>query len=73
VTCSALTELRTACPRNPLAAAARGLQANTALFSLPGFFRAVRQEPVKFGKIGGETHINYVRWYECGTSIPGKW
>ncbi|XP_052520510.1 target of Nesh-SH3 isoform X33 [Tympanuchus pallidicinctus] len=38
-----------------------------------GFFRAVRQEPVKFGKIGGETHINYVRWYECGTSIPGKW
>ncbi|XP_062480796.1 target of Nesh-SH3 [Pezoporus occidentalis] len=38
-----------------------------------GFFRAVRQEPVKFGKIGGETDINYVRWYECGTSIPGKW
>uniref|UniRef100_U3JTY2 ABI family member 3 binding protein n=1 Tax=Ficedula albicollis TaxID=59894 RepID=U3JTY2_FICAL len=38
-----------------------------------GFFRAVRQEPVKFGKIGGETQINYVRWYECGTSIPGKW
>ncbi|XP_066859219.1 target of Nesh-SH3 isoform X27 [Anser cygnoides] len=38
-----------------------------------GFFRAVRQEPVKFGKIGGETRINYVRWYECGTSIPGKW
>ncbi|KQK78827.1 target of Nesh-SH3-like protein [Amazona aestiva] len=38
-----------------------------------GFFRAVRQEPVKFGKIGGETNINYVRWYECGTSIPGKW
>ncbi|KAM6213234.1 LOW QUALITY PROTEIN: target of Nesh-SH3 [Sarcoramphus papa] len=38
-----------------------------------GFFRAVRQEPVKFGKIGGETHINYVGWYECGTSIPGKW
>ncbi|KAK4828725.1 hypothetical protein QYF61_000716 [Mycteria americana] len=37
-----------------------------------GFFRAVRQEPVKFGKIGGETRINYVRWYECGTSIPGK-
>ncbi|TRZ13147.1 hypothetical protein HGM15179_013950 [Zosterops borbonicus] len=37
-----------------------------------GFFRAVRQEPVKFGKIGGETQINYVRWYECGTSIPGK-
>ncbi|KAM6141018.1 LOW QUALITY PROTEIN: target of Nesh-SH3 [Pterocles gutturalis] len=38
-----------------------------------GYFRAVRQEPVKFGKIGGETQINYVRWYECGTSIPGKW
>ncbi|NXH72216.1 TARSH protein, partial [Hydrobates tethys] len=38
-----------------------------------GYFRAVRQEPVKFGKIGGETHINYVGWYECGTSIPGKW
>ncbi|XP_039390021.1 target of Nesh-SH3 isoform X4 [Mauremys reevesii] len=38
-----------------------------------GFFRAVRQEPVKFGKIGGETHITYVHWYECGTSIPGKW
>ncbi|XP_075763702.1 target of Nesh-SH3 isoform X38 [Pelodiscus sinensis] len=38
-----------------------------------GFFRAVRQEPVKFGKIGGSTHINYVHWYECGTSIPGKW
>nr|XP_023958091.1 target of Nesh-SH3 isoform X47 [Chrysemys picta bellii] len=38
-----------------------------------GFFRAVRQEPVKFGKIGGGTHIAYVHWYECGTSIPGKW
>ncbi|XP_019379275.1 PREDICTED: target of Nesh-SH3 isoform X6 [Gavialis gangeticus] len=38
-----------------------------------GFFRAVRQEPVKFGEIGGQTHINYVHWYECGTSIPGKW
>ncbi|KAM9170192.1 target of Nesh-SH3 isoform 25-T25 [Pangshura tecta] len=38
-----------------------------------GFYRAVRQEPVKFGKIGGETHITYVHWYECGTSIPGKW
>ncbi|XP_074855470.1 target of Nesh-SH3 isoform X2 [Carettochelys insculpta] len=38
-----------------------------------GFFRAFRQEPVKFGKIGGETHITYVHWYECGTSIPGKW
>lgn len=49
------------------------LGANKTLFSVLGFFRAVRQEPVKFGKIGGETHINYVRWYECGTSIPGKW
>uniref|UniRef100_A0A8C8RCM8 ABI family member 3 binding protein n=1 Tax=Pelusios castaneus TaxID=367368 RepID=A0A8C8RCM8_9SAUR len=38
-----------------------------------GFFRAVRQEPVKFGKIGGHTHITYVHWYECGTSIPGQW
>lgn len=50
-----------------------GLHATNTLFSVPGFFRAVRQEPVKFGKIGGETQINYVRWYECGTSIPGKW
>ncbi|XP_065444008.1 target of Nesh-SH3 isoform X45 [Chrysemys picta bellii] len=41
--------------------------------SKDGFFRAVRQEPVKFGKIGGGTHIAYVHWYECGTSIPGKW
>ncbi|XP_053242182.1 target of Nesh-SH3 isoform X11 [Podarcis raffonei] len=38
-----------------------------------GFFRAVRQEPVKFGKIGAETHTNYVHWYECGATIPGKW
>ncbi|XP_053167993.1 target of Nesh-SH3 isoform X20 [Hemicordylus capensis] len=38
-----------------------------------GFFRAFRQEPVKFGKIGAETHTNYVHWYECGTTIPGKW
>ncbi|XP_061484201.1 target of Nesh-SH3 isoform X29 [Rhineura floridana] len=38
-----------------------------------GFFRAVRQEPVKFGKIGAETRTNYVHWYECGTTIPGKW
>ncbi|KAH0624988.1 hypothetical protein JD844_032972 [Phrynosoma platyrhinos] len=38
-----------------------------------GFFRAVRQEPVHFGKIGSETHTNYVHWYECGTTIPGKW
>ncbi|XP_054830746.1 target of Nesh-SH3 [Eublepharis macularius] len=38
-----------------------------------GFFRAFRQEPVKFGKIGAATHTNYVHWYECGTSIPGKW
>ena len=49
------------------------LPANKPPFSVLGFFRAVRQEPVKFGKIGGETQINYVRWYECGTSIPGKW
>ncbi|XP_060129710.1 target of Nesh-SH3 isoform X20 [Zootoca vivipara] len=38
-----------------------------------GFFRAVRQEPVKFGKIGAETRTNYVHWYECGATIPGKW
>uniref|UniRef100_A0A803TW18 Fibronectin type-III domain-containing protein n=1 Tax=Anolis carolinensis TaxID=28377 RepID=A0A803TW18_ANOCA len=38
-----------------------------------GFFRAVRQEPVHFGRIGAETHTNYVHWYECGTTIPGKW
>ncbi|KAM9494835.1 ABI family, member 3 (NESH) binding protein b isoform 6-T6 [Clarias gariepinus] len=39
----------------------------------PGFFRAVRQEPVHFGQIGGNSHITYVGWYECGTPIPGKW
>ncbi|XP_056649384.1 target of Nesh-SH3 isoform X3 [Monodelphis domestica] len=38
-----------------------------------GYFRAVRQEPVQFGEIGGPTQINYVQWYECGTTIPGKW
>uniref|UniRef100_A0A8B9GP03 ABI family, member 3 (NESH) binding protein a n=1 Tax=Astyanax mexicanus TaxID=7994 RepID=A0A8B9GP03_ASTMX len=38
-----------------------------------GFFRAVRQEPVQFGQIGGNTHINYVAWYECGVPIPGSW
>lgn len=41
--------------------------------SRPGFFRAMRQEPVKFGEIGGKSHITYVGWYECGTPIPGKW
>ncbi|XP_028998257.1 target of Nesh-SH3-like isoform X2 [Betta splendens] len=39
----------------------------------PGFYRAVRQEPVHFGQIGGHSHISYVSWYECGTPIPGKW
>ncbi|XP_070693741.1 target of Nesh-SH3 [Pempheris klunzingeri] len=39
----------------------------------PGFFRALRQEPVSFGEIGGKSHITYVGWYECGTPIPGKW
>ncbi|XP_026232193.1 target of Nesh-SH3 isoform X3 [Anabas testudineus] len=39
----------------------------------PGFFRALRQEPVHFGEIGGKSHITYVGWYECGTPIPGKW
>ncbi|XP_047211819.1 target of Nesh-SH3-like isoform X11 [Girardinichthys multiradiatus] len=38
-----------------------------------GFFRALRQEPVHFGPIGGHSHINYASWYECGTPIPGKW
>ncbi|XP_022619785.1 target of Nesh-SH3-like isoform X1 [Seriola dumerili] len=39
----------------------------------PGYYRAVRQEPVHFGQIGGHSHVNYVSWYECGTPIPGKW
>lgn len=38
-----------------------------------GFFRAMRQEPVNFGEIGGNSMINYVAWYECGIPIPGKW
>nr|XP_055071501.1 target of Nesh-SH3 [Misgurnus anguillicaudatus] len=38
-----------------------------------GYFRAVRQEPVRFGEIGGNSLINYVAWYECGIPIPGKW
>ncbi|XP_024121230.1 target of Nesh-SH3 isoform X7 [Oryzias melastigma] len=38
-----------------------------------GFYRALRQEPVSFGPIGGHSHISYVSWYECGTPIPGKW
>ncbi|KAJ8351899.1 hypothetical protein SKAU_G00233750 [Synaphobranchus kaupii] len=38
-----------------------------------GYYRAMRQEPVSFGQIGGNSHINYVPWYECGTPIPGKW
>ncbi|KAI4896188.1 hypothetical protein NFI96_006661 [Prochilodus magdalenae] len=41
--------------------------------SQEGYFRAVRQEPVKFGLIGGSSHINYVAWYECGIPIPGSW
>ncbi|XP_044297896.1 target of Nesh-SH3 isoform X4 [Varanus komodoensis] len=41
--------------------------------TIDGYYRAVRQEPVHFGKIGAETHTNYVQWYECGTTIPGKW
>ncbi|XP_045906261.1 target of Nesh-SH3-like isoform X13 [Micropterus dolomieu] len=41
--------------------------------SRPGFYRALRQEPVHFGQIGGHSHVNYVSWYECGTPIPGKW
>ncbi|XP_053296623.1 target of Nesh-SH3 isoform X4 [Pleuronectes platessa] len=38
-----------------------------------GFYRALRQEPVQFGDIGGKSHVTYVGWYECGTPIPGKW
>uniref|UniRef100_A0A8C5DD01 Target of Nesh-SH3-like n=1 Tax=Gouania willdenowi TaxID=441366 RepID=A0A8C5DD01_GOUWI len=38
-----------------------------------GFYRAVRQEPVNFGPIGGRSRISYVSWYECGIPIPGKW
>ncbi|XP_055786188.1 ABI family, member 3 (NESH) binding protein b isoform X7 [Salvelinus fontinalis] len=38
-----------------------------------GYYRAVRQEPVNFGQIGGNSHVTYVPWYECGTAIPGKW
>ncbi|XP_039550972.1 ABI family, member 3 (NESH) binding protein b isoform X10 [Pimephales promelas] len=41
--------------------------------SRPGFYRAMRQEPVHFGQIGGNSHITYIAWYECGTPIPGKW
>ncbi|XP_051259779.1 target of Nesh-SH3 isoform X4 [Dicentrarchus labrax] len=41
--------------------------------SRPGFYRAMRQEPVSFGEIGGKSHVTYVGWYECGTPIPGKW
>ncbi|XP_074514906.1 target of Nesh-SH3 isoform X6 [Sebastes fasciatus] len=41
--------------------------------SRPGFYRALRQEPVHFGEIGGRSHVTYVGWYECGTPIPGKW
>ncbi|XP_051980066.1 ABI family, member 3 (NESH) binding protein b isoform X7 [Xyrauchen texanus] len=43
------------------------------LSNRPGYFRAMRQEPVNFGQIGGNSHITYVAWYECGTPIPGKW
>ncbi|XP_037319204.2 target of Nesh-SH3-like [Pungitius pungitius] len=39
----------------------------------PGFYRAMRQEPVHFGQIGGPSQVNYVSWYECGVPIPGKW
>ncbi|XP_048833976.1 target of Nesh-SH3-like isoform X2 [Brienomyrus brachyistius] len=38
-----------------------------------GFFRAMRQQPVSFGTIGGNSRIPYVAWYECGIPIPGKW
>nr|XP_023679711.1 target of Nesh-SH3-like isoform X6 [Paramormyrops kingsleyae] len=38
-----------------------------------GYFRAMRQQPVSFGTIGGNSRIPYVAWYECGIPIPGKW
>ncbi|KAG5846420.1 hypothetical protein ANANG_G00114780 [Anguilla anguilla] len=38
-----------------------------------GYYRAYRQEPVKFGAIGRNTPHNFVGWYECGIPIPGKW
>nr|XP_020464960.1 target of Nesh-SH3 isoform X2 [Monopterus albus] len=41
--------------------------------SKQGYFRALRQEPVNFGEIGGKSHVTYVGWYECGIPIPGKW
>uniref|UniRef100_UPI0037E8AE0B target of Nesh-SH3 isoform X1 n=1 Tax=Semicossyphus pulcher TaxID=241346 RepID=UPI0037E8AE0B len=43
------------------------------LQSRTGYYRALRQEPVHFGEIGGKSHVTYVGWYECGTPIPGKW
>uniref|UniRef100_A0A8C6MKQ6 ABI family, member 3 (NESH) binding protein b n=1 Tax=Nothobranchius furzeri TaxID=105023 RepID=A0A8C6MKQ6_NOTFU len=30
--------------------------------SRTGFYRALRQEPVHFGQMGGHSHINYVSW-----------
>ncbi|CAL8288332.1 unnamed protein product [Lota lota] len=38
-----------------------------------GFHRAERQEPVRFGEVGGDSHVGYVSWYECGAPIPGRW
>ncbi|XP_033867699.3 target of Nesh-SH3-like isoform X10 [Acipenser ruthenus] len=46
---------------------------NDQLPQREGYYRAIRQEPVTFGEIGGKAQINYVQWYECGTTIPGKW
>lgn len=43
------------------------------LFSVAGFYRAYRQEPVTFGVIGRRTPHPFVGWYECGVPIPGKW
>ncbi|KAK7877785.1 hypothetical protein WMY93_031545 [Mugilogobius chulae] len=36
------------------------------------FYRAVRQEPVYFGSIGGRSHVQLCLLYECGTPVPGK-
>uniref|UniRef100_A0A3B3D7C2 Fibronectin type III domain containing 1 n=1 Tax=Oryzias melastigma TaxID=30732 RepID=A0A3B3D7C2_ORYME len=41
--------------------------------SAQGYYRAYRQEPVKFGAIGPRSPHSIVGWYECGVPIPGKW
>ena len=50
-----------------------GYRGNRGLCPRPGFYRAERQEPVRFGPLGAGAHAGYVSWYECGTPIPGRW